>query len=96
MKKIINIIAAALLLLVASSCGRKVTYEYSTYATLESSSYSFDEDVEEVTIPVTIYNPTGLEVQLAVSTIEGKAEEDKDFEIISPISGVLIPTNLNL
>lgn len=89
MKKIINIIAAALLLLVASSCGRKVTYEYSTYATLESSSYSFDEDVQEVTIPVTIYNPTGAEVQLSVNTVDGKAKEDVDFEIISPISGVL-------
>lgn len=89
MKKIINIIAAALLLLVASSCGRKVTYEYLAYATLESSSYSFDEDVQEVTIPVTIYNPTGAEVQLSVNTVDGKAKEDVDFEIISPISGVL-------
>lgn len=89
MKKIINIITVALLLLVASSCGRKVTYEYRTYATLESSSYSFDEDVQEVTIPVTIYNPTGAEVQLSVNTVDGKAKEDVDFEIISPISGVL-------
>lgn len=89
MKKIINIIAVALLLLVASSCGRKVTYEYLAYATLESSSYSFDEDVEEVTIPVTIYNPTGAEVQLSVSTVDGKAKEDEDYEIISPMSGVL-------
>ena len=59
------------------------------YATLESSSYSFDEDVQEVTIPVTIYNPTGAEVQLSVNTVDGKAKEDVDFEIISPISGVL-------
>ena len=81
--------AVALLALLASSCGRKVTYEYVTYATLEATAYSFDEDVQEVSIPVKIYNPSETEIRLSVTTTEGKALENEDFEIIYPVNGVL-------
>lgn len=89
MKKNITIIVAALSVLLASSCGRKVTYEYVTYATLESDSYSFDEDVQEIAVPVKIYNPTGAEVMLTVTAVDGKALENTDYEIIYPVSGVM-------
>ena len=73
-----------------ASCGRKVDYEYICYATFESSLYSFDEDAGEVTIPVTIYNPSGKEVSVSVKTTNGrKGKETVDFNILSPMSGVL-------
>lgn len=88
MKKNIIIMAVALLALL-SSCGRKVTYEYLAYATLESLSYYFNEDVEEVSIPVKIYNSSSSEIRLSVTTTDGKAKENEDFEIIYPVNGVL-------
>ena len=80
---------AVALLALLSSCGRKVTYEYLAYATLDSSSYSFNEDVEEVSIPVKIYNSSSSEIRLSVTTTDGKAKENEDFEIIYPVNGVL-------
>ena len=66
MKKNILLIAAAVLVVFASSCNRKVEFEHNTFATLMASSYSFDEDVQEVVVPVSIYNPNGKEVQVSV------------------------------
>lgn len=60
-----------------------------TFATFDSASYSCNEDVEEIKVPVTIVNPTGAEVAVSVKTIDGKAKEGTDFEIVSPVSGVL-------
>ena len=79
--------AAAMLLI--SSCGRKVEFEHMTFATLDATSYSFDEDVQEFRIPVTIVNPNGKEVSVSVSTTDGKAEEGVDYEVLYPVSGVL-------
>lgn len=87
MKKIIFMMAAAML--VISSCGRKVEFEHMTFATLDATSYSFDEDVQEFRIPVTIVNPNGKEVSVSVSTTDGKAEEGVDYEVLYPVSGVL-------
>ncbi|MBR5103804.1 MAG: hypothetical protein IKV05_03880 [Bacteroidales bacterium] len=87
MKKNILLFAAAVMAL--ASCGRKVEFEHMTFATFDSTSYSFNEDVEEVKIPVTIVNPTGAEFSVSVKTIDGKAVEGVDYEIISPVSGVL-------
>ena len=89
MKKNILLIAAAVLVVFASSCNRKVEFEHNTFATLMASSYSFDEDVQEVVVPVSIYNPNGKEVQVSVMTEDGKAEEGVDYEILYPVSGVL-------
>ena len=60
-----------------------------TFATFDAASYSIDEDKEELRIPVTIVNPTGAEYAVSFKTIDGKAKEDVDYEIISPVSGVL-------
>lgn len=76
-------------MLVISSCGRKVEFEHMTFATLDATSYSFDEDVQEFRIPVTIVNPNGKEVSVSVSTTDGKAEEGVDYEVLYPVSGVL-------
>lgn len=87
MKKILFI--AAMIMMLASSCGRKVEFEHMTFATFDASSYSFDENVQEFRIPVKIVNPNGMEISLSVTTNDGKAEEGVDYEIIYPVSGVL-------
>lgn len=88
MKKI-YIIAAALALMLTASCNRMVEFEHETFATLESVTFSVDETVGKVVVPVSIYNPTGAEVQISVKTIDGKAVEGTDYEIVSPSSGLL-------
>lgn len=87
MKKNILLFVAAVIAF--ASCGRKVEYEHMTFATFDAASYSCNEDVEEIKVPVTIVNPTGSEVSISVKTIDGKAKEGTDFEIVSPVSGVL-------
>lgn len=87
MKKNILLFVAAVVAL--ASCSRKVEYEHMTFATFDAASYSIDEDKEELRIPVTIVNPTGAEYAVSFKTIDGKAKEDVDYEIISPVSGVL-------
>lgn len=88
MKKI-YIIAAALALMLTASCNRMIEFEHETFATLESVTFSVDETVGKVVVPVSIYNPTGAEVQISVKAIDGKAEEGTDYEIVSPSSGLL-------
>lgn len=84
------ILAIAAMAVIVASCGRKVDYEYICYATFETSLHSFDEDAGEVTVPVTIYNPSGKEVSVSVETINGKkGKESVDFNVISPMSGVI-------
>lgn len=87
MKKILFIMAAVMVL--ASSCGRKVDFEHMTFATFDAASYAFDEDVQEFRIPVSIVNPNGAEITLSVETVDGKAEEGVDYEVLYPVSGVL-------
>lgn len=87
MKKNILLFVAAVMAL--ASCGRKVDYEHMTFATLDAASYSFNEDVEEVRVPVTIVNPSGAELAVSFRTNDGKAQEGVDYEVISPVSGVL-------
>lgn len=87
MKKNILLIVAAVMAL--ASCGRKMEYVHMTFATFDAASYSYNEDVGEFVVPVSIVNPTGSEVSVSVKTIDGKAQEGVDFEIISPVSGIL-------
>lgn len=87
MKKNILLFVAAVMAF--ASCGRKVDYEHMTFATLDAASYSFNEDVEEFRVPVTIVNRTGAEVAVSFKTVDGKAQEGVDYEVISPVSGVL-------
>lgn len=88
MKKI-NIIAAALVLIFSASCDRKMEFNHETFATFDAVSFSVDETAGKVVVPVSIYNPTGSEIQVTVKAIEGKATEGVDFEILSPASGLL-------
>ena len=80
-------ISAIALLLV--SCDRKVEFKHETFATLSAVRYTVREDAGEFTIPVTIYNPTGDEVQLIVKTDDETAVQDVDYEIVTPANGVL-------
>lgn len=89
MKQYIYLTLAVLGLAFASSCGRQIEFEHMSFATFESGTYSFDENAGEVTIPVTIYNPSNSEVQVSVKAIDGKAKSGVDFEIVSPMSGIL-------
>lgn len=85
-----NIIA--LLALVAAfsvSCDRKVEYQHETFATFSNNSYSVEETVGQVTIPVEIYNPTGAEVQVSVAIQSENAVEGADYEVVTPSSGIL-------
>ena len=89
MKKYIYLTAAVLGLVLASSCGRKIEFEHIPFATLQTGTYSFNENAGEIIIPVTIYNPMSTDMQLTVKVTDGKAKEGVDFEMISPMSGVL-------
>lgn len=89
MKRISNIISAALLIALAVSCGRKLEYEYTSYVGFDSVVYSVDEDVELLYMPVSVSNPAGGEVQVKVSTEDGKAMEGVNYSVVSPVSGVL-------
>ncbi len=90
--KRINIILAAMVLL-AVSCNRKIDFPHETFVTFEKVSFSVNEGVGTVSIPVSVYNPTGADVQVTVTALEGTGEkgaiEDIDYEIVSPAMGVL-------
>ena len=89
MKRNLIFFVAAACTLLAASCGRKVEYQFDSYATMYSSNYTVAETIGEFNVPVLIQNPTGAEVQVAVKVTEGTAEEGVDYEVISPASGLL-------
>jgi hypothetical protein len=72
-----------------ASCNRKVEYQFDTYATLYHSSFTVKEDAGEYSIPVLIQNAKGGDLQVAVNIAEGKAVEGVDYEVISPVNGIL-------
>ena len=88
-RNIILFVAAAFALLSAASCGRKVEYQFESYATMYSATYTVAENAGEIKVPVQIKNATGAEVQLSVKVTEGSAVEGVDYEVISPASGLL-------
>ena len=88
MKKI-NIIAAAMVLVLSASCSRKLEFQHETFATFDAVSFMVDETAGTTTIPVSIYNPTGAPVSIAVSGVDGSAVNGVDYEIVSPASGIL-------
>ncbi len=88
MKKI-NIIAAAVAIVLSASCDRKVEFPHATFATFDAVSYNVDENIGTVLVPVSIYNPTGSEVQITVKAADGKAVNGVDYEVVSPASGIL-------
>lgn len=88
MKKI-NIIASAIVLVLSVACGRKLDFPHETFATFDAVNFSVDETVGKVTIPVSIFNPTGAEVQVTVTGVDASGVNGDDYKISSPASGVL-------
>lgn len=88
MKKI-NFIAAAIVLVLSASCNREIELQPQTFATLDAVSFSVDETVGKVSVPVSIYNPTGAEVQVTVKGVDGRGVKGVDYDIVSPSSGIL-------
>ena len=89
MKRNLIFFFAAVCTLLAASCGRNVEYNFDSYATMYSKTYTVAETVGEFNLPVLIQNATGSEVQVSVKVTEGTAEEGVDYEVISPASGIL-------
>ena len=89
MKRNLIFFVAAVCTLLAASCGRNVEYNFDSYATMYSKTYTVAENVGEFNLPVLIQNATGSEVQVSVKVTEGTAEEGVDYEVISPASGIL-------
>lgn len=88
-RNIILFVAAAVTLLLAASCNRKVDYQYEKYATLYHSSFTVAENAGELRIPVLVKNTKGADVQVSVKIAEGTAEEGVDYEVVSPANGIL-------
>lgn len=88
-RNVILFVAAALALLAAASCGRKVEYQFDSYATMYSATYSVPETVGEIKVPVLVNNSNGSEIQVSVQVTPGKAEEGVDYEVVSPANGLL-------
>ena len=88
-RNIILFVAAAVTLLLAASCNRKVDYQYEKYATLYHSSFTVAENAGELRIPVLVKNTKGADVQVSVKIAEGTAVEGVDYEVESPANGIL-------
>lgn len=78
-----------MVLVLSASCNRKIELQPQTFATFDAVSFSVDETAPSVSVPVSIYNPTGSEVQVTVKGVDGKAVNGVDYEIVSPASGIL-------
>ena len=83
------IFAALSLAAVFASCDRRAEFQSAKFITLDHYSYSVDETVGEISIPVHIYNQDCHEVQVSVKGVDGTALAGTDFELLSPTSGVL-------
>jgi hypothetical protein len=88
-RNIILFVAAAVTLLLAASCNRKVDYQFEKYATLYHSSFTVAENAGELRIPVLVKNTKGADVQVSVKIAEGTAVEGVDYEVVSPANGIL-------
>ena len=88
-RNIILFVAAAVTLVLAASCNRKVDYQYEKYATLYHSSFTVAENAGELRIPVLVKNTKGADVQVYVKIAEGSAVEGVDYEVVSPANGIL-------
>ncbi len=91
--KRINIILGALVLLLSVACDRNVDFQHETFVTFDDVTYSVNENVGSISLPVTVYNPSGKEIQVTVLGVDGTGEkgatEGVDYEIVSPASGIL-------
>lgn len=78
-----------MVLVLSASCNRAIDLQPETFATFDAVSFSVDETVGRVSVPVSIYNPTGAEVQVTVKAVDGKGVNGVDYDIVSPSSGIL-------
>ena len=78
-----------MVLVLSASCNREIELQPQTFATLDAVSFSVDETVGKVSVPVSIYNPTGAEVQVTVKGVDGRGVKGVDYDIVSPSSGIL-------
>ena len=83
-RNILIFVAVALALVMSASCDRSHEYEPKTFATLYSTSFSVPENCGELKVPVLLYNGTGSDVQVSVTVKPGEAEENVDYELMSP------------
>ncbi len=92
MKKI-NIIFAVIALLLIVSCDRKLDFQHNTFFTFDRVSLSVSESSGTISVPVSLFNPTGNKCQVAVEGVDGEGEsgavDGVNYKIVSPASGVL-------
>lgn len=88
-RNILTYVAFASVLILSVACNRKVEYVYDTYVTMYNTSYTINENVGQLKVPVILRNASGSEVQVSVKLNEGKALEGVDYELIEPASGIL-------
>lgn len=79
MKNTIKIIAGAALLASFAACSQKIDFVSNDYARFDSMSYSFDETVGSVTIPV--YANAGANGTVNFEVIENTAKTGVDFSV---------------
>lgn len=84
-----NIIAVFAIASVFAACSRKIEYQTVPYVSVDHTSYTVEENVGEISIPVNVYNTNGQEVTVAVKTLDNTAVIGTDYEIVSPASGIL-------
>ncbi len=88
MKRNLIYLAVAAFALLAVSCNRKCDYEFVKYATFCTTSYNVAENAGEFSIPVVMMNGSGdAQVSVAIEAIT--AEEDTDYELVTPANGIL-------
>lgn len=87
--KTLKYITGVLAIAAAVACGRKEDYVTEAYATFTSTSFTVNENVGTVDVPVTLHNSKGGDVSLAVAIVDGTAVAGTNCEIVSPASGVL-------
>lgn len=89
MKKIFKLCVVAVMVVLAASCNRKVEFEHTTFATFGAVKYNVPENAGSLSIPVILYNATGVDTQISVAVDAATAVENTDFEIVSPANDLL-------
>lgn len=84
-----KILIACLAIAMSLSCNRKVDFPHATFVTLDETKLSVKEDCSKMILPVYLYNPTGEDVQVSVTAIDGTAKASDDYEIVKPANGIL-------
>lgn len=84
-----KILIAFLTVIALFSCNRKADFPQSAFVTLDEVNISVKEDCGTLVIPVYLFNPTGEEILVSVSAIDGTAKVSDDYKILKPSNGIL-------